>query len=123
MMEIRSPKITKISWGSIEIDNAQVFKDVKLYPGGCRKWDWQETGTRHYIGIQYSDVQELIENGADEIILTKGVLGRLRVPPKLAQQLEMEGLKIHILKTKAAIKLYNSLIKSKKVGALIHTTC
>ncbi len=123
MMEIRSPKITKIAWGSIEIDSTQVFKDVKLYPGDARAWNWHETGTRHSTGIQYSDVRELIENGAEEIILTKGVLGRLRVSPKLVEQLETEGLKVNVLKTKAAVKLYDSLIKRKKVGALIHTTC
>ena len=123
MMEMKSPKITKISWGNIEIDSSQVFKDVKLYPGGARAWNWNETGTRHSSGIQYSDVQELIENGAEEIILTKGVLGRLRVSQELVKQLETEGLKVHVLKTKAAVKLYDSLIKRKKIGALIHTTC
>ena len=77
-MTKNSPKITKLSWGKIEIDNSQMFKDVKLYPGGCRAWNWTETGTKHSPGIQYSDVQELVENGAEEIVLTRGVLGRLK---------------------------------------------
>ena len=30
-------------------------KDFKLYPGGGREWDWNETGTRHVPGIQPGD--------------------------------------------------------------------
>lgn len=118
-----SPKITKLSWGKIEIDGYKVFKDVKLFPGGCREWHWQETGTEHTPGIQYSDVQELLDNGSEIIILSKGVLGRLKVQKVVVEKLESEGIVVHILKTKEAIKLYNELFETEKVGALIHTTC
>lgn len=122
-MTIVSPRITNLSWGRIEIESRDVFKDVKLYPGGCREWNWQETGTQHSPGIQYSDVEDLIKNQSEEIILTQGVLGRLKVPDKLVSKLETEGIIVHVLKTNKAAKLYNKLIKTRKVGALIHTTC
>ena len=118
-----SPKITKLSWGKIEIDGNQIFKDVKLFPGGCRKWNWKETGTEHSPGIQYSDVQELLDNGADAVILSRGVLGRLKVSKELIDKLVSDGIAVHILKTNKVVKLYNELLKTEKVGALIHTTC
>jgi hypothetical protein len=118
-----SPKITKLSWGKIEIDGNQVFKDVKLYPGGCRDWNWQETGTKHSPGIQYSDVQELLDNGVKTVILSRGVLGRLKVQREVVEELESNGFTVHVLKTKKVVKLYNELSNTKKVGALIHTTC
>ena len=118
-----SPKITKLSWGKIEIDGNQIFKDVKLYPGGCRNWNWRETGTEHSPGIQYSDVQELLDNGAETVILSRGVLGRLKVSKELIDKLVSDGITVHILKTNKAIKLYNELLRTEKVGALIHTTC
>lgn len=118
-----SPKITKLSWGKIEIDGNQKFKDVKLFPGGCREWNWRETGTEHSPGIQYSDVQELLDNGAKIIILARGVLGRLKVQKGVIEKLESNGFTVHVLKTKEAVKLYNELLKTEKVGALIHTTC
>ncbi len=118
-----SPKITKLSWGKIEIDGKQVFKDVKLFPGGCREWNWQETGTEHSPGIQYSDVQELLDNSAETVILSRGVLGRLKVQKEVVEKLESNGFTVHVLKTKEAVKLYNELLKTEKVGALIHTTC
>ena len=122
-MVLLSPKITKLSWGKIEIDGNQVFKDVKLFPGSCREWNWQETGTSHSPGIQFSDVQELLDNGAKVIILSRGVLGRLKVQKEVVEKLESNGFTVHVLKTKEAVKLYNELLKTEKVGALIHTTC
>lgn len=119
----KSPKIAKFSWGKITVEGNKTFKDVKLFPGGCCAWNWIETGTRHFPGVQYSDVQKLLDKGAEEIIFTRGVLGRLRIKDNTIKQLESEGITFHILKTKEAVKLYNKLIESKKVGALIHTTC
>ncbi len=118
-----SPGIKKLSWGNIEIDGNQIFKDVKLFPGGCREWNWQETGTNHSPGIQFSDVQELLDNNAKIVILSRGVLGRLKVQKEVVENLESNGITIHILKTKEAVKLYNDLSISEAVGALIHTTC
>jgi len=118
-----SPKILNISWGRIEIEDDKVFKDIKLFPGGCREWNWKETGTQHFPGIQYSDVKELIENGAEEIVLTRGVLGRLRVRKSTIRRLKADGITVHVLKTKKAVKLYNSLTNNRKIGALIHSTC
>jgi hypothetical protein len=40
----RSPRITHLSWGRIEVEGGRGFKDAKLWPGGGRAWDWKETG-------------------------------------------------------------------------------
>ena len=122
-MSLTSPKITKLSWGKIEIDGNQEFKDVKLFPGGCREWNWRETGTEHSPGIQYSDIKDILDNGAITVILSRGVLGRLKVQKKVVEKLESEGIIVHIIKTNEAVKLYNKLLRTEKVGALIHTTC
>ena len=118
-----SPEIIKLSWGRIEIDSDKIFKDVKLFPGGCREWNWRETGTEHSPGIQYSDVQELLDNGSKTIILSKGILGRLKVQKEVVDKLESDGIVVHILKTKEAVRIFNKLSRTEKVGALIHTTC
>jgi hypothetical protein len=122
-MQSISPKITKLSWGKIEIDGNQEFKDVKLFPSGCREWNWRETGTEHSPGIQYSDVQELLDNGAETVILSRGVWGRLKVQKEIVEELKSNGFTVYVLKTKEVVKLYNELSNTKKVGALIHTTC
>ena len=73
-----SPRISRLSWGHIEIDGHPPFKDAKIFPGGAREWDWRETGTRHVPGIQPADVQELIEHGARAVVLSRGIWERLQ---------------------------------------------
>jgi hypothetical protein len=119
----RSPRITQLSWGRIEIEGHGVLKDAKLFPGGAREWDWGESGTGHSQGIQPADVDELLEHGATEVVLGTGVYGRLRVSPKSVELLESRGIALHRLRTNKAVELYNELRERKPVGGLFHTTC
>ena len=113
-----------MAWGSVTVEGtSRPFKDVKLYPGGAREWDWSETGTRHVPGIQPADIQELIDSGARVIILSVGMEGALQVMPETIAHLENNDLTHHILRTDEAVKHYNQLADSVPVGALIHSTC
>ena len=98
------------------------FKDVKLYPGGAREWDWRETGTEHVPGIQPADVHELIGHGSKLIVLSKGVYERLRVCPETLELLERMGLPVQVLQSEEAARFYNELAERKPVGALLHST-
>jgi hypothetical protein len=120
----KSPKILKNSWGQIEIEGkSNIFKDVKLYPGGCREWDWRETGTDHKPGIQPADVEELLERGSKIVVLSTGVYGRLKVAPITLELLNDRGIKVEVHRTPKAVDRYNQLSESENVGALIHSTC
>lgn len=124
IVKLRSPQVTHFSWGRLNIEGYEKsFKDAKLFPGGAREWDWNETGTRHVPGIQPTDVLELLEHGATVVVLSKGVLHRLRTCPETLQMLRERGIPAHVLPTEAAIKLYNELSHIEPVGALIHSTC
>ena len=120
----KSPKITKSSWGNVRVEGeSRTFKDVKLFPGGAREWDWGETGTAHRPGIQPVDVEELVHKGVEVVVLSQGRTGSLLVMPETTAYLENHGVKVHILRTRSAIELYNRLVESVSVGALIHSTC
>ena len=118
-----SPEITSLSWGRIRIDDGRVFKDVKLFPGGAREWDWRETGTEHSPGISPADVKELLDHGATVVILAQGMDGRLGVCRETLAQLEERGIKTHLLRTEHAVQLYNTLRADESVGGLFHSTC
>ena len=94
-----SPRISRLSWGHIEVDGHPPFKDAKIFPGGAREWDWRETGTRHVPGIQPADVQELIEHGARAVVLSRGIWERLQVCPETVEVLDKSGIQIEILQT------------------------
>ena len=67
-----SPKIISIKWGRMEIEGIGSGRDFKLWPEGGREWDWNETGTHHFPGIQSSDIKELISNGSEIVVLSRG---------------------------------------------------
>jgi hypothetical protein len=122
--EVCSPRVTHISWGRLEVEGVDgPFKDAKLFPGGSRAWDWRETGTDHDPGIQPADVEELLENGATAVVLSKGFNERLGVTQDTLRMLEDRNVTAHVRETGEAIELYNQLRETEKVGALIHSTC
>lgn len=118
-----SPRIAGLSWGRLDLEGGASYKDAKLYPGGSRAWDWDETGTRHEPGIQPADVEELLDNGARVVVLSMGVHGRLRVPPETLRLLEDRKIPVHVLRTEEAVRAYNDLREKTPVGGLFHTTC
>lgn len=120
---MRSPQILNLTWGQLEIEGKQYFKDAKLFPGGAREWDWRETGTRHSPGIQSTDVAELLDHGATVVVLSKGIWERLEICSETLQTLEEKGIPVHCLQTELAVKLYNNLAETEQVGGLFHSTC
>lgn len=119
----RSPLITHVSWGRMEVEGLEPGKDFKLYPGGGRAWDWSEHGTRHEPGIQPAEVRELLEHGCRAVVLSRGMELRLQVMPETLRLLEDAGVEVHVAETTAAVGLYNRLAASEPVGGLFHSTC
>jgi hypothetical protein len=119
----RSPRITHISWGRMEVEGLGSGRDLKLYPGGGRAWDWAETGTHHVPGIQPADLQELLDHGSEVVVLTRGMQLVLQTCPETLQMLRDQCITYHVAETKAAVELYNRLATSAAVGGLFHSTC
>lgn len=121
--DVQSPKVDSIKWGEISLENGTTYKDAKLFPGGSRKWDWNETGTHHNPGIQPADVKELLEHGAEVVILSQGFNERLQVCDETEEFLTEHEVTYHIRQTEKAIQKYNELRDGYATGALIHSTC
>lgn len=121
---LASPRIERLEWGRIDVAGVPTpFKDAKLWPGGSREWDWNETGTRHEPSIQPADVEELLAHGASVVILSRGIQRRLRVRPDTLEMLEEKGVESHVLQTEEAVRVYNDLRERQPVGGLFHSTC
>jgi hypothetical protein len=106
------------------IDGVGTGKDFKLWPGGGREWDWTETGTHHVPGIQPADVEELLANGSQAIVLTRGMLLRLQTCSETMSFLETKGIAVYVAETKKAARIYNDLAsRGEAVGGLFHSTC
>jgi len=124
MQSNRSPRITHVSWGRLEVEGkAEPYKDAKLIPGGSHEWNWRQTGTAHRPGIQIADVQELLEHGSKVVVLSRGMAECLHVPRETLDFLKERGITTHVLPTQHAVSLYNKLAQAESVGGLFHTTC
>ena len=120
---VLSPRITHVSWGRMEVEGVGTGKDFKLYPGGGREWDWRETGTQHVPGIQPADVQELLDHGAEVVVLSRGMQLMLQTRRDTLALLESKGVAVHVEETASAVELYNKLRETGAVGGLFHSTC
>lgn len=119
-----SPRIASVEWGVIEAEGLGTFKDVKLWPGGGRAWDWGETGTRHVPGVQPGDVDELLAHGAEVVVLSRGMHLRLQCQDETLRLLEQRGVEVHRAETTEAVALYNRLVDEGRAAAgLFHSTC
>jgi hypothetical protein len=114
--ELKSPRISHLSWGHVEVEGHPLFKDAKIFPGGAREWDWRETGTRHVPGIQPTDVRELIEHGARVVVFSRGIWERLKVCSETLEVLAKNGIEVEVLQTEAAVERFNELRESMPVG-------
>lgn len=120
---VRSPLVTHLSWGRMEVEGLPPEKDFVLYPGGGRGWDWGEHGTRHEPGIQPADVRELLDRGCTAAVLSRGMELRLHTMPEALRLLRDAGVEVHVEETTAAVALYNRLAATERVGGLFHSTC
>ena len=76
-----------------------------------------------YRHLEKMPVAELLEHGAQIVVLSKGVQERLQTCPETLEMLEAQGIRVYVLQTEIAIERYNLLAQSEAVGALIHSTC
>jgi hypothetical protein len=119
-----SPLITHISWGYMEVEGVGTGKDFKLHPEGGLAWDWRESNTRHSPGIQPIDIQELVEHGANVIVLSRGILLKLETSPEALEYVKETGVELHTMETRMAVEFYNHLARNNTaVGGLFHSTC
>jgi hypothetical protein len=118
-----SPKIESVEWAAIVVEGLGAFKDVKLWPCGGREWDCAKTSTQHVPGIQPSDVEELLDHGAEVVVLSRGMELRLLTCPETLDFLASRGCEVHVEPTQVAALRYNQLSSSQPAGCLIHSTC
>lgn len=120
----QAPRIISSGWGKLEVQSLGKGKDFKLWPGGGRPWDWNETGTSHSPGIQVADVEELVDHGCLTVILGCGVFSRLKITREALDYLDKQGIETIATDTKRAIRTYNEYVdRNLPIGGLFHTTC
>ena len=123
-MADNSPRILAVSFGRMEVEGLGVGSDFMLYPGGGRPWDWKQSDTHHKPGIRRADVEELLDRGAETIVLSRGMNLALHVAPETWQFLDSSPAAVFVGSTQDAVEAYNLLLASgRHVAGLFHSTC
>jgi len=108
----------------MDVDGIGIGRDFKLFPGGGRPWDWTETGTHHRPGIQIADLAELLTQGSEVVVLSRGLESMLHTCQDVFELLHTNNIGIYVAETKSAVDIYNSLASGgRRVGGLFHSTC
>ncbi|XP_075871149.1 mth938 domain-containing protein [Nelusetta ayraudi] len=120
-----SPEITSLSWGHMKVKgSSSSYKDCKVWPGGSRAWDWRETGTDHYPGVQPADLEEVLLKGVDVLVIGRGMNEAMQVPSTTLDFVRQQGVGVTVQQTQKAVAEYNKLVgQGARVGGVFHSTC
>jgi hypothetical protein len=111
-------------WGFVDVDGLGRLRDAKLWPGGGRGWDWNETGTHHRPGIQPADLADLLDHDPDAVVLSRGRQLRLETTAEALALLTARDVEVIREETGVAIGEYNRLAAAgRRVAALLHSAC
>lgn len=112
--------IESFSFGTMKIDGRQYTSDLIIYPDGYVQdaW-WRARG--HALSL--ADIVGLVEKKPNIIIAGTGVNGRMKPDASLSEYLEEQGIEFLVGDNDVAVKWYNELKDSGKVGACFHLSC
>ena len=116
------PKITidYYDFGVIIINGREYRSDVIITPTRVIDNWWRLEGHR----LQIPDVRDYLLEDVDDVIIGTGYDGMMRVDREVIEAFEKRGRKVHVLKTRDAVNLFNNLVsKGRKVLAFLHLTC
>lgn len=112
--------IESFSFGTMKIDGRQYTSDLIIYPDGHVQdaW-WRARG--HALTL--ADIAGLVDKKPNIIIAGTGVNGRMKPDASLGDYLEEQGIEFLVGDNDVAVKWYNELKDSGKVGACFHLSC
>ena len=112
--------ITSCSFGVIVIEGKQYTSDLIIYPDGHIEDSWYR---RKGHGLSLDDISKLVESKPEVIIAGTGVSGLMKPEPGLDKLLLKKGIRFIAQPNQKAMKIYNELSSTKRVGACFHLTC
>ena len=112
--------ITSCSFGVIVIEGKQYTSDLIIYPDGHIEDSWYR---RKGHGLSLDDISKLVESKPEVIIAGTGISGLMRPESGLDKLLLNKGIRFIAQPNQKAIKIYNELSSTKRVGACFHLTC
>jgi hypothetical protein len=112
-------------FGAVTIDGKD-YKDVLVIEGKIIDREtmvpgWFDQHTHHTV--HKHELEKILEGRPEVIIIGNGQSSVLEVSLEVDKQIKQRKIELIVLETPRAIEEYNKISKTKRVNALIHTTC
>jgi hypothetical protein len=115
-----TPKIEKYRFGEVVIDGQVHTSDVIVLPDRVRTRWWRKEGH----SLEPDDLKEIFQSPPEVLVIGRGAMGRMTVPPETIRKLEEAGMRVLVYDTEQACLEFNLLREArKKVAAALHLTC
>lgn len=106
-------------FGYIVIKGQEYTFDVLVFPDRVLSSWWRHRG--HELCV--ADLEDVIQEKPDVLVVGMGKSGLMKVLPETEARLNAEGIQLIAKPTEDACRIYNDLVKEKKVIAALHLTC
>jgi hypothetical protein len=112
--------IDNYAFGTIVIDGKTYTDDLIILPDAeiLKPW-WRKRGHR----LTMDDLQALLDAAPEVIVAGTGVSGGVKPDKNLKSDLAKLAIEFIAARNEKAIKIFNDLIDSRRVGAGFHLTC
>jgi hypothetical protein len=113
-------RIDKCSFGRIVIDGKTYTDDLIILPDGeiFGPW-WRKRGH----GLTMDDLQALLDAAPEVIVAGTGVSAGVKPDRTLESDLARLAIEFIAAPNDEAIRIFNELVTTKRVGAGFHLTC
>ena len=112
--------IESYSFGKIVVDGTTYTNDIKIIDGSVKPEWWRKRG--HSVAPE--DVSDLLDSGADYVVIGKGHSGNMDTPSEIRRLFEEQGMEVIAENTTQAVETFNRLHQQgKRVCAGLHLTC
>ncbi len=109
--------IDNYSFGNFIIDGRRYTSDIKLIGENVKFWDAEG----HNMTID--DVRDAVQFNPEIIIIGTGQSGMLKISLMIREYIENKKIELITTNTPEACNLYNEMSKTRKVAAILHSTC
>lgn len=119
------PHIDSTQFGEVKVDGKKYFQ-ILIIGNLVMERDYKKLeelfGTSHRIGDW--EKQELVKENPEIIVIGLGQNGAMQEDEEFIEDMAKKNIEVISAITPEAIKIYNQKAEeSKRVNALIHTTC
>ena len=113
-------RVTKYSFGHIEVDGKPYEQDLVITPDSVHPHWWRKEG--HCLSRE--DLDWILAASPEVVVIGQGYSGCMAVPDEIYELLKNSGADVFAADTPSAVREFNNLVDAgRRAVAALHLTC